>query len=74
MSNKHLLLFSESADGTETNVTGTAGFLTSPNHPGFYPADFTHKWEIATSPNSTIRLTIVSLETEPGNDILQVKL
>ena len=62
----------ESSDGLQTSITGTAGYLTSPNHPGFYPADLTHTWEITSSPNSTIRLTVISFETEPGNDILQV--
>ena len=62
----------ESSDGLQTSITGTAGYLTSPNHPGFYPADLTHTWEITSSPNSTIRLTLLSFETEPGNDILQV--
>lgn len=68
----HASLLIESPDGLRTSVSGTAGYLTSPNHPGFYPSDVTHTWEITTAPNSTIKFTVLNLETEPGKDILQV--
>ena len=62
----------ENADGTETYITGTFGYIQSPNHPYLYPDSIIHTWRITVAESSTIQLTVSSINTESGQDLLQV--
>ena len=70
--NVALLKSAENADGTETSITGTEGVILSPDYPSFYPASFSHIWDIEVTEGSVIELEMEEFNTESDLDTLTV--
>ena len=68
-----LILASEACGGTMTIQAGQSREIMSPKYPLLYPASSKCIWKISTSQNSVVSIQFVDFETEPLNDVVDVR-